>query len=212
MIAILAGEAMKEIDAYTAEATAIVENMIIKVNFLGYIDDARDVAEALDVNYYNAQEEADDAANIVSDAKLDAYDALYAQAKRYLTNTAYYADRDRYELGEYKDQYEAVLQMIANKEDDHLALLSGKAIETIMADPATVAAEVFEQMIKEVKSSQIPEDATDIKALLPFGALATNDWAYEFVGTYAVEYYKVANADATYKDSDGETACVYPAG
>jgi hypothetical protein len=199
----IAGDAMKAINEYYAQATATIENVVIKANFLSYIDAARGNLDDLAATYWVKVRELDKD-NTATISNLNDTKGDYELA---IVNLKYYADRDEFALDTYKAEYVTLLSIIASKNNAHIALLAeDKTIEDILANGATIAAEVFADKILEVASYDHLKNCTTATTTGSAGwtfPYAVD--AYEFIGEAAVAVDEVVNGNAT---CDHNNTCV----
>lgn len=183
----VADAAMAKVDEFAAAATTTIENMVIKANFLNYLYEARGNLAAANVKYTNyIMGELPTAWDIKS--------ALINEnglADDQITVTEFFHNRNDYKLADYKTAYvDNVLKLVADKDNLHVLLLSGKTIDEIvnLADQAAEAAKTFANELKAVKSS---DDAKVwvVRKYSPYTANAD----YYYIGTYAVTLDTILN-------------------
>lgn len=207
----IAAAKMATIDQYYEEAKADVENMIIKVNFLTYIDIARGNLDDAAVAYWAAVR-----ANDKDDTKrLGALNYAKGNSELAIVNIKYYADRDEFALNTYKAEYLNLLSIVAGKDvndeiNPHLALFNAEAtIEEIIADSklaaSTMDVAVFNAKLAEIVSYDHMANCTAPTQVsgwtLPYATTAD----YEFVGSAVVELDTSVN-------NDEFATCVCPTG
>ena len=198
-VAMVGTEAMAAIDLFRTEAIAEMENILIKANFMGYLDTARGSWSELWLNYYNKV----NANDYETQSKLT---TLVSKVQDTIAVIEFYATLDGYKLDEYKTIYTTkLLPLIAGKYNkSHIALLSGKDIETILADQFNTADDSilnkqWKKELSKVKTSwtdAMLASAYNFTSFVPgyekVTPYATRD-AYLFVGTAAVELDQLLN-------------------
>ncbi len=148
----VAAEAQKQIDAAAANATAVIENVAIKANFLNYLEAAR--MSWLNVyRLYDAKVQELDNQNFELRLRMS---MLSSEVDDTITVIKYYAEMDGIDLMAYKANYVEILAMIGARTNPHLALLQNKSIEEVMADAAanTLGAKTFTDSAAKVLSTK----------------------------------------------------------
>ena len=206
----LAGAAMAQIDKFNDEATATIENILIKANFLNYLYEARGniVAAANDYYLYIDAQAADGYYDYDTswDLKLKV-GSIRNRADDHITVTEYFANADaEYAMSQYKEAYLTILSLIADKDNLHLALLGNsidKIVATDLAGQEALRDKQFKEMLKKVETSQ---DLNWTK-----GPWTPYESGYIYVGSYAVDLDKLLNENGatTYKDKNNTTQNLY---
>ena len=198
----VAAEAMKKIDAFAAEATTTIENVLVKALFLNYLWEARGNLAAANITYGNYVEDNFPTAWNVSIQLMEANNT----ADNQITVVEFFHNRGDYKLADYKTAYvDEVLKLVADKDNMHVALLSGKSIDDIVAlDDAgltKLVADTFKAKLAAVKSSA--NKTWVVGKYSPYTALAD----YYYIGEYAVDLDKILNTmdgrATTYRDNSG---------
>ena len=198
-VAMVGTEAMAAMDLFRAEAIAEMENILIKGKFMGYLDTARGSWSELWLNYYNKV----NANDYETQSKLT---TLVSKVQDTIAVIEFYATLDGYKLDEYKTIYTTkVLPLIAGKHNKaHVALLSGKDIETILADNGDLLTAQWNKQLVKVKSAwtdAMLAEEYGFTSWVPNAAKVTPyaTWgAYDFVGSAAVELDQLLNSRAAF--------------
>ena len=212
-VALVGTQAMADMDAYKAEAIAEMENILIKAKFIGYLDTARGSWSELWLKYYSLV----GANDYDTQTKLN---TLVTKVQDTLAVIEFYATLDGYKLDEYKTIYTTkVLPLIAGKHNaSHLALLSGKDIETILADDGTLVTKAWNAGKVKILTAWTWSTADsmmvkqkDFVAWVPSCEPVTPyaPWANEFIGTAAQEIDALLNSRTAYTTSTGAIVKLY---
>lgn len=212
-VALVGTQAMADMDAYKAEAIAEMENILIKAKFIGYLDTARGSWNELWLKYYGLV----GANDYDTQTKLN---TLVTKVQDTLAVIEFYATLDGYKLDEYKTIYTTkVLPLIAGKHNAaHLALLSGKDIETILADDGTIVTEQWNKGKVKILTAwtwSTPDSMMvaqkDFAAWVPSCEPVTPyaPWQNDFVGTAAQEIDALLNSRTAYTTSTGAIVKLY---
>lgn len=151
----IAKAARQKIDGYAAEATATIENVAVKTYYLNYLWEARGDIYDIFMAYDNYTEVTFPTSWTIMDEIADAMNSADDQ----ISILEFFHNRGGYALADYKTSYiSEVLSLIADKDNLHVALLSGKTIDQIvaldLAGQQNLAATTFTTELKKVKSSQ----------------------------------------------------------
>jgi hypothetical protein len=186
---LVADAAMAKVDEFAAAATTTIENMVIKANFLNYLYEARGNLAAANIVY----------TSYIMDKIPTAWDIKSALinenglADDQITVVEFFHNRNDYKLADYKTAYvENVLKLVADKDNLHVLLLSGKTIDEIIAldDQAAEAVKTFKNELKKVLSS---DDAKADKWVVGKFSPYTANADYYYIGTYAVALDRILN-------------------
>lgn len=199
----VAAAAMTKIDEFAAEATKTIENVLVKALFLNYLWEARGNLAAANITYDTYLEATIPTAWAVSIQLMEANNT----ADNQITVVEFFHNRGDYKLADYKTAYvDEVLKLVADKDNMHVALLSGKSIDEIVAlDDAGLAklvADTFKAQLAAVKSSADKNWVAPGK-YSPYTTAAD----YYYIGEYAVDLDKILNTMegrvTYYKDNSG---------
>lgn len=214
--AAVGAEAYAKADKIFAEAIDVMENFAVANQFFFYIQDARLAWAEVNSKYFAAVDKTN-------------YELLVALSLQNTTvtdtlnNIEFYARHGKYALTEYKAQYLEILEIIVDKNNTHLGLLSNSIVE-ILNTPSAAAedkAEKYLEMLADVKSAWgIPAEenngwVTDKAAKTPLCACTTPNHTaqtpceYAFVGSSVAEIDEIVNAEAAYWNKDMQIVKLY---
>ena len=131
-----------------------------------------------------------------------------------LNNIEFYARYNKYDLMDYKAQYLEILQIIAGKDNAHLALLKTDVTNVVPYGNAAKATEAYNALLADVKSAMtLPSGAIwavePVRPLLVSGnGTAATPYQYSYVGSAVVGIDEIVNANAAYT-KDGATIRLY---
>ncbi|MBO5898268.1 MAG: hypothetical protein J6R04_04575, partial [Clostridia bacterium] len=205
----VAEAAQKQINDAAAAATAVIENVAIKVNFLNYLEAAR--MEWLNIyRQYTAKVESLAPQNFELKLRMS---MLSSEVDDTITVIKYYAEQDGIELKNYKANYLEILSMIGAQTNPHLALLQGKTIDEVLADTTNAlgaktfkdsAAKVLSTYELVVNSSKTESWVVTVAGTMNSAGVVEID-PLTHVGTAVVDLDKLANENTEIKTVAGST-------
>lgn len=199
-------EAWAKVDGYKADAVEVMENVIVANQFYYYIQQARVDWANVNGKYFDA------VADKTNYELLVAVSLQNSTVNDTLNNIEFFARYNKYDLMDYKAQYLEILQIVAGKDNTHLALLKAPITDLVGNGSviATKTTEAYNGMLANVKSAMtLPAGATWVnEPVRPLAVTTAAPWVYSYVGTSVVGIDEILNANASYIQN-GATVKLY---